>query len=201
MDPWMVAAMSIFFYSGAGQYMIPNMYLAANPLSAIIASVSLVNARQVLYGTSLSQYCRNAGKRLTFLFGATVTDETFGVNLAKFMTNPDWTVKDALIVNLFSQSSWILSNIVGALVGSAISIPTALASFAMTSLFICLLCMQDISRGNLIAAMGASLGVIGCKLVGLTGPVILIGAALGVIAATAYDSHRSCKMGCSDEHI
>lgn len=36
MDWWMTAVMSILFYSGAGQYMIPNMYLAGNPLSAII---------------------------------------------------------------------------------------------------------------------------------------------------------------------
>ena len=91
MDVWMIAIMSLLFYSGAGQYMIPNMWLAGNPISAIVASVSLVNTRQMLYGASLSQFCGGAGKRLSFLFGATVTDESFGVNLAYFACG-NWSV-------------------------------------------------------------------------------------------------------------
>ncbi len=232
MDVWMVALMCALFYSGAGQYMIPNMYLAGNPLTAIIASVSLVNTRQMLYGASLSQFCGTCRKRLAFLFGATVTDESFGVNLARFI-NGEWPVGSALAVNLFSQGAWLLSNVAGAvvgsavslptalasfamtalficllcmqkvtranavaavsamvgvvaLVGSAVSLPTALASFAMTALFICLLCMQKVTRANAVAAVSAMVGVVACKLVGLSGPAILIGALIGVGAALAF---------------
>lgn len=185
MDVWMVALMSALFYSGAGQYMIPNMYLAANPLTAIVASVSLVNTRQMLYGASLSQFCGACRKRLAFLFGATVTDESFGVNLARFI-NGGWSVEAALAVNLFSQASWLLSNVAGALLGSAVSLPTALASFAMTALFICLLCMQKVSSANIVAAASAMAGVVVCKCIGLSGPAILIGALVGVAAALAF---------------
>ena len=194
MEWWMCALMCILFYSGAGQYMIPNMYLAGNPLSAIILSVTLVNTRQMLYGASLSQFCGNVSKRLSFIFGATVTDESFGVNLARFI-NGGWTVRAALFVNLFSQSAWILSNIAGALIGAAVSLPTALASFAMTSLFICLLCMQKVSKANAVAVVGAILGVILCKCVGLSGPAILIGALVGVGCALLF----SLKTGESDD--
>ena len=189
MDVWMIAVMSLLFYSGAGQYMIPNMWLAGNPITAIIASVSLVNTRQMLYGTSLSQFCGGASKRLAFIFGATVTDESFGVNLARFI-NGGWSVKHALFVNLFSLTSWTVSNVAGALIGSAISLPTALASFAMTSLFICLLCMQKATPANLVAVFGSIAGVIVCKCVGLSGPAILIGALVGVGAAFAFSSVR-----------
>ncbi len=185
MDVWMIAVMSLLFYSGAGQYMIPNMWLAGNPISAIVASVSLVNTRQMLYGASLSQFCGGAGKRLSFIFGATVTDESFGVNLARFI-NGGWSVKHALFVNLFSLSSWTISNVVGALIGSAISLPTALASFAMTSLFICLLCMQKPTPANLVAVFGSVVGVIVCKLAGFSGAAILVGALIGVAAALAF---------------
>ena len=184
-----VFAMSVLFYSGAGQFMIPNMWLAGNPISAIIASVALVNTRQMLYGASLSQFCGSAGKRLAFIFGATVTDESFGVNLAR-MINGNWSVKHALLVNLFSLTSWTVSNVAGALIGSAISLPTALASFAMTSLFICLLCMQKVTPANLVAVFGSIAGVIACKCVGLAGPAILIGALVGVGAAFAFSSVR-----------
>ena len=144
MDWVMVLIMCVIFYSGAGQYMIPNMWLAGNPLLSIILSVSLVNTRQMLYGASLSRYCESASKRLAFLFGATVTDESFGVNLARF-ENGGWDVKRATVVNLCSQSSWAFACVMGALIGNLVSVPTAIASFAMTSIFICLLCMQKIT--------------------------------------------------------
>ncbi len=185
MEWWMTGVMSILLYSGAGQYMVPNMYLAGNPLSAIILSVSLVNLRQMLYAASLSQFCGRTSRRLSFIFAATVTDESFGVNLARFI-NGGWTVKAALLVNLMSQSAWVASNVVGALIASAVSLPTALASFAMTSLFICLLCMQKPSSSNLVAVVGSMLGVVVCKVVGLSGPAILVGALVGVGCALVY---------------
>lgn len=202
MDLWMIFAMSVLFYSGAGQYMIPNMYMAGNPLTAIILSVSLVNGRQMLYGASLSQFCGKVSKRLAFIFGATVTDESFGVNLAKFINEGEkWTVKNAFFVNVCSQTSWIVSNVVGALVGSAIAVPTVLASFAMTALFICLLCMQKITSANLVAAGGAMVGVIACKLIGASGPAILVGALLGVILATGFSSSGESKKDSSSIRV
>lgn len=186
---WMVFIMSMTFYSGAGQYMIPNMWLAGASIPSTIASVSLVNSRQLLYGTSLSQYCEGAGKRLSFLFGATVTDESFGVNLARF-TGGDWDVRRATWVNLFSMTTWALSCTAGVLVGELLSVPTALASFAMTSIFICLLCMQKVDPVNLVTALCAAAGVIVCKFVGLSGPAILIGAVFGVVAGYVFSTRR-----------
>lgn len=187
---WLMALiMSAFFYSGAGQYMIPNMWLAGGPIVSIIASVSLVNTRQLLYGASLARFCENAARPLTFLFGATVTDESFGVNLAKFH-NGDWDVRRATLVNLFSQSSWAAANVVGVFIGMLVSLPTALASFAMTAIFICLLCMQKINTANVVTALAAVVGVCICKLVGLAGPAILIGALFGVLCGFVVGSFR-----------
>jgi 4-azaleucine resistance transporter AzlC len=189
MDVWMVFVMSLLFYSGAGQYMIPNMWLAANPIASIIASVSLVNTRQLLYGASLSQFCGKTKAALLFWFTGTVTDESFGVTVARF-ANGNWSVEQALGVNIFSHLTWIASTTLGAALGAAISIPTALASFAMTSLFICLLCMQKLSVENGAAVVGAVLGVIVCKLVGLSGAAILIGALVGIGVALGVGSWR-----------
>lgn len=180
-----VFLLSALFYSGAGQFMIPNMWLAASPLASIIASVSLVNTRQMLYSAAFAPACRGAKKRLSFLFAATVTDESYGVNVSKF-AGGDWSVGRATMVNLFSQSSWALSNVVGVLVGNAIGVPLAIASFAMTSIFICLLVTQKVTAANLIAAAFAVLGVFTCKTVGLGGPAILIGALVGVMAALLF---------------
>lgn len=193
MDALQVFLLSTLFYSGAGQYMIPNMWLAGSPLSAIIASVTLVNSRQLLYGASLSRFCSNTKKSLSFLYGATVTDESFAVNLAKFELG-NWSVKAATMVNLFSQSCWALANVLGVILGSLLTVPTALASFAMTSIFLCLLFSQKGTLSNIAAAGFAVIGVFVCKLVGLTGPAILIGALVGVaagmvVAALKGESH------------
>ena len=108
LGPLQVFLLSLLFYSGAGQFMIPNMFLAGSSLASIVASVSLVNTRQMLYAASFALRCENVRKRLAFLFSATVTDESYGVNIAKFEEG-DWSVGRATLVNLFSQSSWALS--------------------------------------------------------------------------------------------
>ena len=185
LDALQVGLLSVLFYSGAGQFMIPNMWLAGAPLASIVASVSLVNTRQMLYSASFANMCQHARKRLSFLFAATVTDESYGVNMAKFEEG-DWSVGRATMVNLFSLSSWALSNVIGVVVGNAVGIPLAIASFAMTSIFICLLCTQKITAANGVAVGVAMLGVFTCKTIGLSGPAILIGAVLGVMAAMIF---------------
>lgn len=187
-----VFAMSVLFYSGAGQFMIPNMWLAGAPIASIIASVSFVNTRQMLYSAAFAPYCVGVKKRLAFLFAATVTDESYGVNTLKFEEG-GWTVRRALFVNLFSCTSWSVSCTVGVLVGNAIGIPLAIASFAMTSIFICLLCTQKVTVENVVAAAVAMLGVFVFKLVGLTGPAILLGAVAGVVAALCVSQLRLAR--------
>ncbi len=179
-----VFILSALFYSGAGQFMIPNMQLAGSPLASIIASVSLVNTRQMLYSASLAPECAHAGKLVSFFFAATVTDESYGVSIAKFKEG-GWSVDRALMVNLFSQTSWALSNVAGVFVGSLLDIPLPIASFAMTSIFICLLFTQRLTAPNVIAAVAAVIGVYVCKVLGLSGAAIIAGALLGVICALA----------------
>ena len=197
-----VLMLSVLFYSGAGQFMIPNMWLAGSPIASIIASVSLVNTRQMLYAASFAPRCAAVPRRLAFLFSATVTDESYGVNTARFEEG-GWSVDRALFVNLFSQASWTASNVVGVLVGSAIGVPLAIASFAMTAIFICLLVTQKATFENVVAAVVAMAGVFACKAAGLSGPAILVGALAGVAAAMAASKLRRVRrapegVACAD---
>ena len=185
MNVLQVFMMCALFYSGAGQFMIPNMWIAGAPIASIILSVSFVNTRQMLYSAAFAPWLENASKRLTFWFAATVTDESFGVNMQQFEQG-GWTAQRATLVNLFSQTSWTVSCIVGVLIGNAISIPLAIAAFAMTSIFICLLVTQELKPANIVAAACAMAGVFACKLVGLAGPAIFIGAVIGVACAILF---------------
>ncbi len=185
MNALQVFMMCALFYSGAGQFMIPNMWLAGAPMASIILSVSFVNTRQMLYSAAFAPWCQNVSKKLAFWFAATVTDESFGVNMQQFEQG-GWTVQRATLVNLFSQSSWTISCVVGVLIGNAIGIPLAIAAFAMTSIFICLLVTQEITPPNVVAAVCAMIGVFVCKCAGLPGPAIFIGALFGVACAIVF---------------
>lgn len=192
MDWIMALLMSVVFYSGAGQFMIPGMLMAGNPLLAIIASVSFVNTRQVLYSASLSQYCQNVGKRLAFFFSAGVTDESFGVNIQRFRCG-DWKVSQALLVNVFCCASWAISNALGVALGTLIALPAAIGMFAMTSIFICLLCSQRFNGTTVLVVIVSVLGVMACKILGLTGPAVLVGALTGICAGLAKNAYSDRK--------
>ncbi|MCH3942400.1 MAG: AzlC family ABC transporter permease [Atopobiaceae bacterium] len=187
-DPLMSFLVSATFYSGAGQFMVCNLLMAGVPLASVAASVSLVNARQVLYSAAFSPYFSHVRKGLTFLFSATVTDESFGVNLARFANDEGWTAGLATLVNLLCMTSWSLSNLVGCAVGGLLGIPVAISSFAMTSIFICLLVCQPRTRTSVLVAAVAALVVCLCKAVGLAGPAILVGACSGVAAGIAREA-------------
>lgn len=185
LNPLQVFLLCALLYSGAGQFMICNMFLAGSSIPSIAASVSLVNTRQMLYAASFAPTCEHAPRWLAALFAATVTDESYGVNTQRFAEG-NWSVDRALMVNLFSQSSWTISNVIGCAVGAAVAIPVNIAAFAMTAIFICLLVTQKFTSANIVAMAVAALGVYVCKACGLSGPAILIGAVAGVVCAMAF---------------
>ena len=181
-------------YSGAGQYMVPNMLLAGSPVGAVMASVALVNTRQMLYASSLAPFFKGVGKGLSTLFAGTVTDESFGVNLFHLEVG-NWTPWQATGVNLFSFATWVVSVTAGAVIGSSVSIPTAIASFAMTSIFICLLASQRFNASKAVAGLAAAVGVIACKLLGVGGVAIFAGAVFGIVVGMLMPLRNS-----TDQH-
>lgn len=183
MDVWQVLTLSLLMYSGSGQYMIAGMFLAGIPVVSLSASVSLVNTRQMLYGSALAPYFEGVGKGALIWFAATVTDESFGVNLNRFLGG-NWTPRQAQLVNTFSHCSWVVANVAGVLLGTWLVIDTAIASFAMTSIFLCLFLMQRFTASHIIATCVAVVGVVVCKLCALSGTAILIGALAGVVAGS-----------------
>lgn len=185
---WEALLLSATFYSGAGQFMMSSMAISGSSLPSMIGSVSLVSSRQVLYSASFSQYFSDVSKPLAALFSATVTDESFGVNLEAFETDPTWTPKKATIVNLMCMSSWAFSNAIGCAIGPIIDLPVDVMSFAMTAIFICLLVGQKWNSTTIVVVIGAVVGVYVCKLIGLSGVAVLLGSIVGILAGLAKEA-------------
>ena len=75
------------------------------------------------------------------LFSHEITDESFAINLLKFKENL-WTPNRAMALNIVSHITWIVSNILGGVTGSLFNFNDTIINFVLTSMFICLLCLQ-----------------------------------------------------------
>lgn len=188
--PWMAFLLSVTFYSGAGQFMMSSLWLAGTPLVTLILSVSLVSTRQMLYSAAFSPHASDAPRPLAALFAATVTDESFGVNLDRFLSDGEWTVRLATLVNLLSMLSWGVANALGCAVGAALAIPTAIMSFAMTSIFVCLLVGQPKNAVVGVVVASTAVAVVALKLVGAGSVAVLLGALVGVCAGLVAGAVR-----------
>lgn len=183
-NPLMGFLMSVTLITGSGQFMISNLWLVGLPAFSIVASVAAVSLRFALYSASLSPYLKKASKRMALALSYTLIEEPYAVTLAKLSGGEEsWTFKHALGLNIVAILTWAVSVSAGCAIGSAIDIPTAPASFVMTSLFICLLWGQLTSRNNLIATGCAVATVVVLKLAGLSSVAVPAAAVLGVAAA------------------
>ena len=104
--PWMCFFMSCTFYSGAGQFMLPGLWMAGGTIPSIVASIAFVNTRQLLYSASFARYFMDANPLLAFAFSATVTDESFGVNIDRFNSDASWKHTEATLVNIACMLTW-----------------------------------------------------------------------------------------------
>lgn len=168
MEPWMVFALSSTFVTGSGQFMICNLWLAGVPAPSIIASVAAISSRFALYSASIAPHLTGASKRQTLAVAATLTEEAYGISLAKLVEGEDWGPRESFVLNVILIATWGVSCTMGAIVGAVVDVPTAIAAFVCTSLFICLLFSQRLSRGNVVAAVSGAVSVAVCKFLGWT---------------------------------
>lgn len=183
-NPLMGFLMSVTLITGSGQFMISNLWLAGLPAFSIVASVAAVSLRFALYSASLSPYLKKASKRMSLALSYTLIEEAYGVTLSKLSEGEkSWTLRNALALNIVTILTWAVSVSAGSAIGAVLDIPTALAGFVMTALFVCLASSQLTSRGNVVAAVAAAVSVVVLKLVGLANVAVPFAAVIGVAAA------------------
>lgn len=170
MEPWMVFALSSTFVTGSGQFMICNLWLAGVPAA------------------SIAPHLRGASKRQTLAVAATLTEEAYGISLAKLIEGEDWGPRESFVLNVILIATWGVSCTMGAIVGAVVDVPTAIAAFVCTSLFICLLFSQRLSRGNVVAAVSGAVSVAACKFLGLANIAVPASVVVGIAIALACDA-------------
>ncbi|SLM14792.1 AzlC family protein [uncultured spirochete] len=138
---WMSPVMAIFIYAGAAQFMGIGLITGGAGLFEIALLTLLLNGRHAVYGLSMLEQFKSAGKWKPYLiFG--LTDETYGLLTT---VKPPAHVEQARFyaaVTALNQSYWVLGCTVGSLLGSALAFDARGMDFALTALFIVLLVEQ-----------------------------------------------------------
>ena len=122
-----------------------------------------------------------------------MNDENYAVNYLKFATDKKWKPKDALLVEHYSLLSWSVSNMVGGLIGSTISINLEVVDFALTALFIYMIVTQMRSHLTLIicllsAVLAVFFMVITHSIIGVV-IATLIASFIGFLIENAVRKH------------
>lgn len=176
----MTLLVSVLVFSGGAQFILASLLTSNAPLSTIFISLFFLEMRYALLGSSLSKYIREKSQRFIFLFSASMNDENYAVNYMKFATDKKWKPDDALLVEYYSLMAWSVSNMVGSLIGSTISIDLEIVDFALTALFLYMLVMQVQNHLTLLVCLLAS--VLGVYF------LVLTKTTIGLIIATLIAS-------------
>ncbi len=175
LSPFEIGLMSVFVFAGSAQFIAVSMISAGSAPLAIIMTTLVVNLRHLLMSSSLSLYCRNAGKATLAFFAYGITDESFAINQPRFKEGK-WTISQALTVNQASNLVWILSTIAGGYGGRFIPPHAFGVDYALIAMFICLLIFQIKGLIYVLTAI-----IAGCAAVALS--LIIPGNLYVVIAS------------------
>ncbi|MGI6684321.1 MAG: AzlC family ABC transporter permease [Bacillota bacterium] len=136
-----VGLMSLFIFSGSGQFVAVALISAGASFWAIISTILLVNSRYLLFSATLSQYVKKMPPWLTAIICQGLVDETFVVATAHFRENIV-SARFWLSLNITSHLVWITSTVLGAVAGNFIPNLDSLGlDFALPAMFIALFFM------------------------------------------------------------
>ncbi|MFD1672667.1 AzlC family ABC transporter permease [Agrilactobacillus yilanensis] len=144
---WMVLFMSLIVYAGSAQFIIASMLLASSPISAIVISTILINARMSLMSMAVAPYLKDESFAKNIGVGTLLTDETFALSMNK-MNYTDNKLDSHWFnsANLVAYLVWALATVAGNLIGGLFPDPAVLGlDFAVVAMFIGLLYLQIIA--------------------------------------------------------
>ncbi|AEB74259.1 AzlC family ABC transporter permease [Lentilactobacillus buchneri] len=196
LSPLLVTLMSIITYAGSAQFVIVSMLVTHSPIFSIIFSVFLVNSRMILMSTTLASYFKHDSMFKNILVGTLLTDESFALGMNK-LNYSDNHLNFAWFntANVISYMTWILSSLVGAVLGNFISNPEKFGlDFALVAMFIGLLYLQLISDKSI--KFNLQLIVVGFVLVAIYLGLIFIPSSLLILLVTLV----ACSFGVVMKH-
>ena len=140
---WQIFLMSTLVYAGSAQFILCGLLLLSAPLLSIVFTVFLVNLRHLLMSLSVAHYFKDDSLLNGMAIGTLLTDESYGVLMTTLAQEKKVSSNWMHGLNITAYLVWILSTVIGALLGNFIPDPTIFGfDFALTSMFLGLFLFQ-----------------------------------------------------------
>lgn len=136
--------MAALIFGGSLEFVASTMLLSPFAPIQTFAVAIMIQARHLFYGLAMLEKYKGLGlKRQYLIFG--LCDETFAINCsARIPSGVDrgWFY---FFVTLLNQSYWVLSAMLGGLLGSMITVDSSGLGFVMTAMFVVIWLEQFLS--------------------------------------------------------
>ena len=156
LSPLEAGLMSASVFAGAAQFVALDLWRTPPPWLLLSFSVFVVNIRHVLMGASLSRHIGSIPKALRPLVMLLMVDEVWALAERRALSAP-LTAAYYLGLGLPLWVNWLVSTLIGAVVGRALGDPHAYGlDFAFSALFIAILASfwKGPRTGAVLAASG-----------------------------------------------
>ncbi len=153
------AAMSLFIYAGSMQYAAVGLITGGASFLTFAVTTLAVNARHLFYGISMIDKYKNARGYKPYLIFA-LTDETYSL-----VSDGSKGIKYDFFVSLFDHFYWVMSGIIGSLIGNVIKFNTAGVEFSLTALFVTVFTDWWISGKDRVSAVCGVVSTVLCRLI------------------------------------
>ncbi|MGT2907474.1 AzlC family ABC transporter permease [Streptococcus dentiloxodontae] len=197
LSPLEVGLMSALVYGGSAQFAMCALMVAGAGLGMITLTVFLVNLRNMLMSLhtttifTTTKFLDNLG------IASLITDESYGVLLGEYVHHKTISASWMHGNNILSYLVWIVSSIVGTLIGSLIPNPEQFGlDFALIAMFIGLLTSQlevMLSEGMkklLLILLAVAVVYIGLSMLLSESLAVLAATLIGCGVGVVYDDYQ-----------
>ncbi|WP_427814074.1 AzlC family ABC transporter permease [Enterococcus sp. 22-H-5-01] len=175
--------MSTLVYAGSAQFILCGLLLLNAPILSIIFTVFLINLRHLLMSLSVASYFKKDSLLNGIGIGTLLTDESYGVLMSTLAQEKNVTSRWLHGLNLTAYLVWVLSTVIGALLGNFIPDPTMFGfDFALTAMFLGLFLFQV--KLPLIRQKTKTINILLVTIISLYVAMRFLSAEMSVIVAT-----------------
>lgn len=187
---WIYAlVMSIFIYTGAGQFIAVALLAAGAQLMEFVTITLLINLRHSFYGLSLLDKFSGVGKVKPYLIFA-LTDETYALLTTTTVPEGASKARFYFYISILDHLYWIAGSVLGAVLGSMLRLNLEGLTFVLAALFVVLSIEQyyaSRSRFPFVAAICA--GVLSLLLFSPDN-MLLLSIVIGTFILVMYERAR-----------
>lgn len=177
---WFPILMCLFVYAGASQFAALSLITIGTPISTILITTLIINARHLLMSVYMSEALKklglSRGQRLVYAFG--LTDESFAMHSNRLSNGLPTTAGYLIGFNAYCHFSWVLGGLTGGLVSSyASQFIHFRLDYALTAMMIYVLVSLCNTRIKLYVVIVSIMSTIGINML-QTSPLNIFAATL-----------------------